>query len=218
MTNKPDTVGGAEAKLWSKHEDVDGIAMARECFRQILNDYRDKSNPDSIERLVECGLAALSTPARMGEEEVIELMCRAYLPKSMPNEYHTNNGWDNIPETDCITLSKTSKYLVREDMRKIYHALLTTSFTPSPMTDATLSTCEYSNNGTINFIPRSDGVLQRIAATKNAVVIQIFDELRHDDGSYKTVTHIECLDMDKKKALLDIAHEATRALRQAEGK
>jgi hypothetical protein len=58
----PDTSAKVDAKLWGKHQDIDGVSMARECFIQIRNDYRDKDNPDNIEQLVECGLAALQAP------------------------------------------------------------------------------------------------------------------------------------------------------------
>lgn len=48
---------------------------------------------------------------------------------------------------------------------------------------------------------------------KNAVVIQVFDELRDKDGSYKTATYIKCSDVTLLDALNDIARSVIKAMK-----
>src|SRR5688572_7145697 len=76
------------------------------------------------------------------------------------------------------------------------------------------SPSEHGSKGTVNFTYRADGCLERISATKNAVVIQVFDELRFDDGTLRTVTHVECKDMALKDELLAIARHVVNAIKK----
>ena len=67
------------------------------------------------------------------------------------------------------------------------------------------SPCEHGTKGTVNFIPRDSGIMERIEAKRNAVIIDYFHEVRDSEGNMKRVITIECKDESMKQFLLDAA-------------
>jgi hypothetical protein len=79
-----------------------------------------------------------------------------------------------------------------------------------------LSPCEMkayvagTNKGKIdcvNFIPRSDGVVERIEAKRNAVVFDFFEDWEDGERVLKRFVSIECKDQHMKDELVKISHE-----------
>jgi predicted ribosome quality control (RQC) complex YloA/Tae2 family protein len=70
-----------------------------------------------------------------------------------------------------------------------------------------LSPFEYSNDRMVNFFPKANGEIVRIAARRNAICIDYYDEYVDSSGNRKRVVSVECKDEHMKDFLILKAQE-----------